>query len=104
MLIAAAVCPHPPLLIGGNSRRAIRRAAELGRDGLWAGKWSPAAGAHVPPAHTGASWQTSGAGPHTMPSGKPAHDLPVMTTSSAPVASSLASSPGGSLDVGGMLI
>jgi probable F420-dependent oxidoreductase len=26
--------PHPPIMIGGNSRRAIRRAAEMG-DGWW---------------------------------------------------------------------
>jgi probable F420-dependent oxidoreductase len=26
--------PHPPIMIGGNSRRAIRRAAEIG-DGWW---------------------------------------------------------------------
>lgn len=33
--------PHPPLLVGGNSRRAIRRAAELG-DG-WNPFFTPAA-------------------------------------------------------------
>jgi probable F420-dependent oxidoreductase len=35
VLPAPAQRPHPPLLIGGNSKRAIRRAAELG-DG-----WNP---------------------------------------------------------------
>lgn len=38
---APAQCPHPPLLVGGNSRRAIRRAAELG-DG-WNPFFTPAA-------------------------------------------------------------
>jgi alkanesulfonate monooxygenase SsuD/methylene tetrahydromethanopterin reductase-like flavin-dependent oxidoreductase (luciferase family) len=33
--------PHPPLLVGGNSKRAIRRAAELG-DG-WCPFFTPAA-------------------------------------------------------------
>jgi alkanesulfonate monooxygenase SsuD/methylene tetrahydromethanopterin reductase-like flavin-dependent oxidoreductase (luciferase family) len=33
--------PHPPLLVGGNSRRAIRRAAELG-DG-WCPFFTPGA-------------------------------------------------------------
>jgi probable F420-dependent oxidoreductase len=36
--------PHPPLLVGGNSRRAIRRAVELG-DG-----WNPFFTAQVPAA------------------------------------------------------
>lgn len=36
-----AQCPHPPLLIGGNSRRAIRRAVELGD--AWHPFFAPAA-------------------------------------------------------------
>jgi probable F420-dependent oxidoreductase len=52
--------PHPPLLVGGNSRRAIRRAVELG-DG-----WNPFFTAQVPAA-AGTTGRGAGNATRTAP-------------------------------------